>query len=47
VAKAEEQQAEAALQANYEKTRDVFEGMSERMDVKAVYIEATPAGDAP
>jgi uncharacterized protein len=44
VAPAEEEQAEAALQANYGKTRDVFEGMSERMGVEAVYIEVTPEG---
>jgi uncharacterized protein len=40
----EEQQAEAALQANYGKARDVYERMADRIGFDAVYIEVTPEG---
>jgi PPOX class probable F420-dependent enzyme len=40
----EEEQAEAAIAANYGKSRDVFERMGERIGVEAVYIEVTPEG---
>jgi PPOX class probable F420-dependent enzyme len=44
VAPEEEEQAEAALAANYGKGREVFERMGDRMGVHAVYIEVTPEG---
>jgi PPOX class probable F420-dependent enzyme len=41
----DEAQAEAAIAANYGKSRDVFEGMGERMGVKTLYIEVKPEGE--
>ena len=39
-----EQQAEAAIQSNYGKGREVFERMGDRIGVHAVYVEVTPEG---
>jgi uncharacterized protein len=43
VAPEEEEHAEAAVQSNFGKGRQVYERMGERMGVKAVYVEVTPA----
>lgn len=40
----EEAHAEAAIQANFGKGRQVFEGVGDRMGVETVYIEVTPEG---
>ena len=40
----EAEHAEAALAANYGKTRQVYERVGERMGVETVYIEFTPEG---
>ncbi len=42
VAPEEEEHAEAAVQSNFGKGRQVYERMGERMGVKVVYIEVTP-----
>jgi PPOX class probable F420-dependent enzyme len=39
---AEEDQAEAALSANYGLGRTLYEGAGERMGIRLVYIEVTP-----
>jgi PPOX class probable F420-dependent enzyme len=39
----EEEHAEAAIQSNYGKGREIFESMGDRMGVETVYIEVTPA----
>jgi PPOX class probable F420-dependent enzyme len=40
----EEPHAEAAIQSNFGKGREVFERMGDRLGVEAVYIEVTPEG---
>jgi PPOX class probable F420-dependent enzyme len=38
----EEPVAEAAIQSNFGKGREIFESMGDRMGVKTVYVEVTP-----
>jgi PPOX class probable F420-dependent enzyme len=45
VPSAEEEHAEAAIQANFGTGRRVYESIDRRMGIDAVYIEVTPEGD--
>ena len=39
----EEELAEAAIQSNFGKGREIFESMGDRMGVETLYVEVTPA----